>query len=205
MRATQRQRAGNDFKTRLTRQAKLSETPSAQIERGAALRVELDVGCPHHGKDPIVVRERLNALGRLQGAVVANQADIPVGKMRAIANETREIIRDVQERNPRVVGKRSEQLGLGTRDVLAAAQELDMAFAHVGEQTPRGFHERTERIKLMQPAHAHLDDDRSCIGLGRKKRFGNADLVVPVSLGGHDGAVSGKNVANEVLGSGFSR
>jgi len=57
-----------------------------------------------------------------------------------LAHEIGVVVVGVHERPARALRQRAQKLGLGARDVLAAAQKLDMALAHVHHEAPIGAH-----------------------------------------------------------------
>ena len=72
--------------------------------------------------------------------VEAHRADSALGPPSALPHEVRHIVGAVQKSNA-TFGKRRDELGFRARDVLAAAKQLDVALADLGDNSPIGAHE----------------------------------------------------------------
>ena len=80
------------------------------------------------------------ALGCGGGAVEQHGFHAARIEARMLAHEIGVVVVGVHERPARALRQRAQKLGLGARDVLAAAQKLDMALAHVHHEAPIGAH-----------------------------------------------------------------
>ena len=73
-------------------------------------------------------------------SVEAHCANSTLGSPSVVPHEVRHIVGTVQESDA-AFRKRGDELGFGARDVLAAAKQLDVAFADLRDDSPLGAHE----------------------------------------------------------------
>ena len=75
-----------------------------------------------------------------------------------------------------------------------------MALADLGDNSPIGAHEGTQRIDLAAAAHAHLNHNVESVGIGGKQRVRHAELVVLVAARSRNAPCACEHVAHEVFG-----
>ena len=180
------------------------EPAGAQRKTRAARRIETHILGPHGRTRRVGGGKGRTTLGGLSGAIIEHARDATGAQVGELEQLRGHIVRGVDERHA-ACGQRLEQLGFGARDVLAAAQKLDVAFADIGDKAPLRAHEPAQLLELMKAAHAHLDDDVSRVGLSGQHGVGDAELVVLVALCGAHAAGCGEHVAHEVLRGGLAR
>ena len=133
--AAQRERAARRLLLRGVREA-----DGVQPKARATLLVELHLLGPHGGTRRLGGIGLGAALGCGGGAVEQHGFHAARVEARMLAHEIGVVVVGVHERPARALRQRAQKLGLGARDVLAAAQKLDMALAHVHHEAPIGAH-----------------------------------------------------------------
>ena len=162
----------------------------------------------HEGRMPLRIHDRilrvhLRRAARGAGAAVSNHLHAAFGRLRLFADEIRVVVGGVQERRAarRQAGHR---LALRARNVLAAAQQLDMARAHVRDQRHVRLHEFAQAVQLMATAHTHLHNHGLRVRGRVQQRAGNAQLVVLVRPRRHHGELACQHIAHQILRGGLA-
>ena len=180
--AGERKRAGSALASRIAR-----EPTREKGKRGTARIVERDMSRPNRTPRAPAASRILAIVSRSVEAHCANSTLCPPS---ALPHEVRHIVGAVQESDA-AFGKRGDELGFGARDVLTAAEQLDVAFADLRDNSPLGAHEGAQRLDLSESAHAHLDHDVAGISIGGKQRVWHAELVVLVTARSRDAPRAG--------------
>ena len=97
-----------------------------------------------------------------------------------------------------------QQLTLGLKDILPAAQSLDMGVTDVGDNPHVRLHNAGQVVDLPEFVHAHLQHTHLVAGIQLQYRKRQADVVIVIPLGLEHLIFHAQHGGQHILGGGFA-